>query len=119
MLLKHHISTAICDQIESKSPAPTPGGAAFRAHLDFAKLPLRACLAKVRVKHFCGFWRTRRTYLVALFGRNAPTGEEATVQKQPEGCLSPHRRSRFNPSRANPVRYQTGSYSRSWIWVSE
>src|SRR5215208_7240299 len=49
MLLKHHNSTAICDQIESKSPAPTPRGAAFRAHLDFAKLPLRACLVSNRV----------------------------------------------------------------------
>ena len=32
---------------------------------------LRACLVKVRVTPFVAFWRTRRTYLIALFGSNA------------------------------------------------
>ncbi len=34
-------------------------------------------------KPFCGFWRTRRSYLTALFGRNASTGEEAGPEKTP------------------------------------
>jgi hypothetical protein len=36
---------------------------------------LRACLFKVRVKPFQRFLSMRRTYLTALFGRNALTGE--------------------------------------------
>jgi uncharacterized protein len=43
----------------------------FASERDLVRFLLRACLVKVRVKPFVAFWRMRRTYLMALFGRNA------------------------------------------------
>src|SRR5215211_5515052 len=42
----------------------------------------RACLVRGRVKPFCGFWRTRRTPLIALFGRNASKTSKLPRKKQ-------------------------------------
>jgi hypothetical protein len=40
---------------------------------------LRACLVRVRVEPFWGFWRMRRSSLIALFDRNASETEEAVL----------------------------------------
>ncbi len=61
---------------------PILAGSRQETHASRIERGLRACLVKVRVKLFCGFWRTRRIYVIALFGRNASKTEEAALQKQ-------------------------------------
>jgi len=48
-------------------------------YANLTKANLRACLVRVRDKPFCGFRRTRRSYLMALFGRNASKTEETAL----------------------------------------
>jgi hypothetical protein len=58
---------------------PSASQALLNPQVLYTVIYLRACLVRMRVKPFCGFWRTWKTYLIALFGRNASKTEEAAL----------------------------------------
>jgi hypothetical protein len=67
-LQKDALEKAGCEKIFTDTVSGTK---TERIGLSEALSHLRDCLVKVRVKPFVALWRTRRTYLMALFGGNA------------------------------------------------